>query len=282
MSKHPLYPVNIPSPKRIKTTSNVVDNSIDLPKFSTAKSLSSFIESNPILGDIAESELNNLSYTSKSYGQQKTRAINRFYAILSRHKSLNKLSEFVVDPKSPQLPKVTRYVLLCRGLKKPSKNKIVNACMMLLAVNLRKSTAKNDNLDWSSFWVDKSLFTLEHANACYQPDVTSLFHRQLFKYFHDEGILFSLTSDFNYTGGFQAYWSELFALVKAKRPNDFGERPNKASYDIDGDFKIRNLADPPFTPYALNRKGYDDCMILMCHYTCVDWCLRGATEVRCC
>ena len=86
--------------------------------------------------------------------------------------------------------------------------------------------------------------------------------------------------DFNYPGGFQAYWSELFSLAKAKRPNDFGERPNKACFDSDADYKIRNLADPPFTPFELTKKGYDDCMMLMLHYTCVDWCLRDATEVR--
>ena len=150
---------------------------------------------------------------------------------------------------------------------------------MLVAVSFRKKTA-DKGLDWSSFWVDRSLFSKSHADALYQPNVTALFHRHLFKYFHDEGIIFSLSKDFNYPGGFQAYWSELFSLAKAKRPNDFGERPNKACFDADADYKIRNLADPPFTPFELTKKGYNDCMMLMSHYTCVDWCLRGATEVR--
>ena len=121
-------------------------------------------------------------------------------------------------------------------------------------------------------------FTKEHAHACYQPNVTSLFHRQLFKYFHDEGILFSLAHDFNFVGGFQAYWTELFTLCKEHRP-DFGERPNKATFDPDADHKIRHNANPPFTPYELTKKGYDDCMLLFAHYTCVDYMLRGAIEV---
>ena len=80
-------------------------------------------------------------------------------------------------------------------------------------------------------------------------------------------------------GGFQAYWRQLFALCKSKRPKDFGEKPNKAEFDVDADYKIRNSADPPFKPFEISRKGYDDCMLLMAYYTCVNWCLRGATEV---
>ena len=66
--------------------------------------------------------------------------------------------------------------------------------------------------------------------------------------------------------------------MKEKRPSDFGECPNKAAFDVDADYKIRNNADPPFTPYELTKKGYDYCMLLMCHYTCVNFCLRGGTE----
>ena len=71
----------------------------------------------------------------------------------------------------------------------------------------------------------------------------------------------------------------MFLLAKGKWPTDFGERPNKTLFDIDGDLKTRNLADPPFTPFKLTKKGYDDCMMLMCHYICVVYCLRGATDV---
>jgi len=92
--------------------------------------------------------------------------------------------------------------------------------------------------------------------------------------------LFSLSTDFKFEGEFDAYWKKLFAFAKEKRPKEFGERPNKACFDVDADFKIWNQSDPTFTPFELNKKGYDDCMLLMAHYTCVDWCLRGAKEVR--
>ena len=155
----------------------------------------------------------------------------------------------------------------------------MNTCCIILAVSFRKKTSSHKNLNWSLFWLDKVLFSKEHADYLYQPNVTTNFHRLLFKYFYNEGILFSFSKGFNYAGGFQAYRHNLFALVKAKWPRNFGERPDKACFDVGGDYKIRNLADPPFRPYKLTKKGYDDCMLLMCHYTCVDWCLYGATEV---
>ena len=102
----------------------------------------------------------------------------------------------------------------------------------------------------SLLWLDNLLFTKEHADCLHQPNVTGLYHRQLFKYFHDEGILFSLAKDFNYEGGFQAYWRKLFSSAKAC-PKDFGERPNKACFDVDADHKIQHLADPPYCPFEL-------------------------------
>ena len=135
-----------------------------------------------------------------------------------------------------------------------SEKCIVNTCMLLVAQQLRKKTSSTE-LDWSSFWTDDTLFTIEYANACYQPNVTSLYHQLLFKYFHDEGVLFSLSSDFNFEGGFQAYWKKLFEFAKEKRLSEFGERPNKACFDVDADVKIRKNADPPFTPYELTKKG---------------------------
>ena len=72
-------------------------------------------------------------------------------------------------------------------------------------------------------------------------------------------------------GGFQAYQGELFSLAKEKRPEEFGERPNKAQFDNDANIKIWTNINSPFTPFELSRKCYDDCMILMAHYTCVDW-----------
>ena len=250
-----------------------------LPDVSTPQTFSAFIQnSTSILGSETDF-ISNLTFVDRSYKKQLTRAINRFYQIIRSHPSLKILADEIIDPESETSARKPRFVILCRGEKTNSRKRIVNTCMLIVAQKLRKKSSSVD-LDWSSFWLDNSLFSLEHADACYQPNVTSLYHRHLFKYFHDEGILFSLSNDFKFEGGFDAYWKKLFAFAKEKRPKEFGERPNKACFDVDSDYKIRNEADPPFTPFELNKKGYDDCMLLMAHYTCVDWCLRGAKEVR--
>ena len=252
-------------------------NNASLPDFSTAENLASFISSSEqFLGD-SDAVVANLKFLDGKYSKSKEKAIQRFYNIIALHATLKSLADLVTDPQGGD--DVTRFLILCRGPKTNAKKRILNACMMFVAQHLRKKVSSGgDDLNWSEFWLDNSLFTKRHADCCYQPNVTSLYHRHLFSYFHEQGIVYSLNKDFNFDGGFQAYWTKLFTLVKEKRPSDFGERPNKAAFDVDADYKIRNTADPPFTPYALTKKGYDDCMLLMCHYTCVNFCLCGGTE----
>ena len=264
--------------KGLDKLNDAFDESL-LPDVSTPEAFSAFIQTSTSLLGSETDFISNLTFVDRLYKKQVTRAINRFYQIIGSHTSLKVLAEEIIDPESETGAHKPRFVILCRGVKNNSRKRIVNTCMLIVAQKLRKKSSSID-LDWSSFWLDNSLFSLEHANACYQPNVTSLYHRHLFKYFHDEGILFSLSSDFKFEGGFDAYWKKLFAFAKEKRPKEFGERPNKACFDVDADFKIRNQADPPFTPFELSKKGYDDCMLLMAHYTCVDYCLRGAKEVR--
>ena len=252
------------------------DNDL-LPEFATAQALATFIDRSEEFTSETAIVIRNLTFLDPAYSNQKALAIKRFYSILTVHPSLKSLSDIVQDPEGDG--EVTRFILLCRGTKNTAKLAIVNACMMFVAQSYRKkSSLLTTPLNWSQFWLDNALFTKEHANCCYQPNVTGLFHRHLFKYFHDQGIAYSLGCDFNFDGGFQSYWTELFKLCKEKRPDDFGERPNKAAFDVDADYKIRNTADPPFTPYQLTKKGYEDCLMLFCHYTCVNYCLRGGTE----
>ena len=77
---------------------------------------------------------------------------------------------------------------------------------------------------------------------------------------------------------FKRIGRSFFTMVKHHRP-DFGELPKKACFDIAADFKIRNNVCPPYSPYELTKKGYEDCMELMAHYACVSYCLCGSTEV---
>ena len=130
-----------------------------------------------------------------------------------------------------------RTIILCYGLKLNTKKRILNTCL-LAAQHLRNIFLAN--LDWAAFWVDKSLFTTQHAQECYQPNVTALFYLHLFNYLHDKGLMYSMSTNFNEKGRFQAYWRELFLLCKEKIPADFGEKPLRTCFDVDVDYKIRN------------------------------------------
>ena len=194
-----------------------------MPDFSNTQLLANFVENKVnILGNVdTNAVILNLTYTLRKYDAQKSCTIQQFYSIVSVHPCLSKLAEEVECPEQKDTV-ITKFVLLTRGVKTKSKNRIINTCLMLVAQKLRLKSS-DENLDWSNFWIDSSLFTKAHAKACYQPNVTSLFHRQLFKYFHEEGILYSLVHDFNYKGSFQVYWIALWQLVKENRP-DFSKQ----------------------------------------------------------
>ena len=110
-----------------------------VPDFSTPEALASFTHnSNTILGAADTSiALGNLSLTDKRYNADKIRAINRFYSTLTLHPQLDKLAEKVTDPEQVDGQRVTRLVLLTRGVKKNSKLQILNACMMFFSQNYR-------------------------------------------------------------------------------------------------------------------------------------------------
>ena len=151
--------------KRLKaahTCSNKVYSYIDvegLPEFSTSESLLLFISSSKsILGEVAENELNNLSYTSKTYDYQKVHAINRFYAVISRHKSLSKLSDFVIDTEDSNGPKVTRFVSLCRRIKKLAKAKIMTNRRMPSAIVSWRQKRWLKRRKWCIFKIIRLIF----------------------------------------------------------------------------------------------------------------------------
>ena len=150
-----LVKITLKRGRKKKQDDDAFDDSV-LPDFSTAQSLAGFIEgATDILGDVdTTTALENLSYTNKKYNAEKTRVINRFYKIVSFHPSLTTLTESVTDPEQENGERITRFVLLCRGVRTKPKKRIVNTCMMLVAQNLRKKDASSE-LNWSDFWVDK-------------------------------------------------------------------------------------------------------------------------------
>lgn len=126
------------------------------------------------------------------------------FSIIIHHASLSELAF---------CQRIPRFVFDTRRNNNSRKGS-VNTCLIFVAKNLRTNSFKGNDLDWSSFWVDKWLFTVDHAKSCYQWNVIRLFHRHLLKCFNDECVLFSLNIDFNLAEGFQAYWVAFFSLTK--------------------------------------------------------------------
>ena len=126
------------------------------------------------------------------------------------------------------------------------------------------------------FFVSVSLlrpFTKEQAEALKQPNSNKTFHKQFFSVFHQKGILYSFAYDFNDTGGFQAWWNEIYGLAQKFR-SDLGNKPNQAAVDPDAEAKIRQLGK--YDPF----NNYNDCLKLLIRFTLKNGALRGSSEVR--
>ena len=250
----------------------------NVPDFSSTDELLAFIRSsNDILGsEIATEKLNALSFNCSKYENRKDRDVAHFFALLSLSPQLKQLSELVSDPDNSSV-RIQRLILLCRNTKTPNKNKVLNTCLLFSAQNLRRKDEKFKNLDWNCIWSNEKEFTALHAESLLEPNTTALFYRHLFAFFNANGLNFSMAKDFNYTGGFQAYWKELWAKGKKIR-HSLGEKPLQATFDANADSKIRS-ASTPFRPFLQTRQGYDDCMLLFAFRIGVVFQLRGGVEV---
>ena len=61
---------------------------------------------------------------------------------------------------------ITYFILLTRGIRNSAKKRIIDTCLMFVAQNLRTKVTEDNGFDWSAFWLDKSLFTVEYAKSC--------------------------------------------------------------------------------------------------------------------
>ena len=110
--------------------------------------------------------LNNLSFTAKKYDQQKIRAINRFNAIIVHYPSHSKLAEFALDPKQKDGQRISCFILLKRGVKHSSNNRIINTCLIFFVQNLRTKISEGNGLDRSVFVTFVFIYLLFRLSCC--------------------------------------------------------------------------------------------------------------------
>ena len=77
----------------------------------------------------------NLYFTATKYDQQKMRAINHSYSIISHFPSLSELAEFFLDPVQKSNQRISHFVVLTPGVKNSLKKRIINVCLMSVAQN---------------------------------------------------------------------------------------------------------------------------------------------------
>ena len=197
----------------------------------------------------------------------KTQAdVERFFCALAACPFTSHLAEMLEDPEQPST-KTFRFYLWTRGVQHENKWKIVNHAMLVFGQSLVKKPYRNRK------WCD--INNIERADAMYQPNTIQGMHKRLNPIFRRNGITYSLHSDFEGKGGFQAFWQNRLSKAMVLRP-DLGSLPLRAKFDTDSDRKIREEANPPFQPYD----NYDDCLQLIVHYILESFTLRGRQEVR--
>ena len=85
--------------------------------------------------------------------------------------------------------------------------------------------------------------------------------------------MYKKAHDFNDSGGFQAFWSDIYSLAQRFRSN-FGTLPMQASVDPNAEQKI--LLNGNYDPF----NNHDDCLKLMVRGFIKTFGLRARDEVR--
>ena len=108
----------------------------------------------------------------------------------------------------------------------------------------------------------------------YQPNSLGTMHRQLFAQFRRNGIQMS-QGDFKNggAGSYCAYWKSKMADA-AKVIDDYGRMPRRSAFDKDEEYKLRNMANPPW-----NFNEYNDVLSLFVWQLLTVFMLRGSQEV---
>jgi hypothetical protein len=108
----------------------------------------------------------------------------------------------------------------------------------------------------------------------YQPNFVGVAFRNLFAVFAKKRVRFTLAEYENMPGSFFALWKErmLFAL---QRRVEFARNPNRAYFDPDEDWKLRNQAVPEFDLEG----NFDDLMSVYYWALATCFMLRGTKDV---
>jgi hypothetical protein len=206
-----------------------------------------------------------LSSQSTKHVNTTAREVARFFDILSCSPILGVLTDSVDDPEANDPTK--RFYLMLRGDASPAKKATLNACLVFYAQALKKVGSSDVQLG--------SHDLKEVAMSEYQPNTLEKIHKQLFAEFRRNSIYLQ-QRDFKHfgAGSYKAYWKTRMAATVEHR-DDYGRLPNRSTYDVNEEWKLRNKASPPW-----DFTNFKDLMWLFTFRVMTDYMLRGAKEVR--
>eukprot|EP00536_Pseudo-nitzschia_multiseries_P011784 jgi/Psemu1/29998/gm1.29998_g len=190
-----------------------------LPQEFTLASILTALEGNKLsLGPNTE-KIKGLTFNTTAHEKKKKRFLAEFFRSLAAHPQAAPLAELIPDPETPSLMK-HRFFIQCRAPPSPNNLALVNYCMLIYSMNLYKVIYRNMDLS-----KDAKLY----ADAQYHPNSVNQQMKCLFAIFGKEHINYSLATDFDHPGGFQAYWKKNFAITGTQEI--YGKLPNKAQFD---------------------------------------------------
>jgi hypothetical protein len=194
------------------------------------------------------------SGNKKSNDKSKIGAFARFIRAIADHEQLSPLALLIDDPEGG---KVMRFVKLLRGTSTNVKMSLLNTLM----------------LAWS-YEFHKPKVSKQSATSTYQPNYTDKVVRQIFKCFHDCGIMLNHSDFKGFIGSYWSYFKGRFAIAVQLR-EDFGRNPFRATVEYDDEIKMRMNANPPLEVST----SFDDNLLVALYKVARDFMNRGGCEV---
>ena len=193
-----------------------------------------FIDSCPLLYGTAEemSFVRDCSLVTSGHAEATIVDVDRFFTALHVCPNTKHLAKMVPDPRSVKKSVfIRRFYVWVRGLREVNKWKIINHCLLIFGKSLLKKEYRNRS------WM--SLSPKEMADATYQPNTVLTIHKRINSVFRQEGIQYSLHTDFEGKGGFRAFWKKRFEEAQ-KYWTDIGSVPYRAHFDPDSNRKNKD------------------------------------------
>ena len=227
-----------PLPRDCDPSDNDDDIMFDLADFAKENSVDTGVEA---LDARQNDLLRNASSQTRQYCARKNSTESRFFEVLSRDAQLGRMCEIVPCAEFPG-EFIRRFYLELGGRHSETKKRVFNRCLCtyaLLGLFRQDGTAMEPNTCQTIF---KILFAVFKVSFFVYPIVYFVLiftpYTNKHKYQQAQGVIYSLTRDFNYLGGLASVLKTHWSTVRQSRPT-FGSRDNRHVVTAEQDCAVR-------------------------------------------